>query len=164
MFLYVLNHRLYQGYDLCYLFFITDRHVYANVTSNTHTHTHTHTLGHSFTHLYSHTSLCLNVSIVSKEMSLCMKQIRSVTHQWSDDVVCVLWRTFVHPCSPSTSPQWQHLVLGSLPPPTCRRTAEAELQRLMVLSVGGKTNRYASVLEEESERINANQLALFSII
>lgn len=34
----------------------------------------------------------------------------------------------------------------------------------MVLSVGRGTNRYASALERESEHINANQLALFSII
>lgn len=63
-----------------------------------------------------------------------------------------------------TFPQQLHLVLGSLPPLTCQRTAEPELQRLMVLSVGRGTNRYASVLEGESEHINANQLAVFSII
>lgn len=34
----------------------------------------------------------------------------------------------------------------------------------MVLSVGRGTHRYASVPEGESQHINANQLALFSII
>ncbi|TKS77931.1 Doublesex- and mab-3-related transcription factor 1 [Collichthys lucidus] len=44
----------------------------------------------------------------------------------------------------------QHLVLGSLPLLTCQHTAEPELQRLMVLSVGRRTNRYASVLKGET--------------